>query len=154
MIGRSGSSAGSWVAASQSLRIGRWRLSCAWTCSGMVVVSRNDAAAANSAPTGRGMPRLCLPSVAPRIVDPFRRVADAHILPRRQEESGMANTIARQRDIVDRRLLAEELIAARHSVPAPAHDRRPLAAALKAALGAGRREIRRRVEAANDGAAA
>jgi hypothetical protein len=37
MIGRSGSSAGSWVAASQSLRIGRWRLIGAWAGSGMAV---------------------------------------------------------------------------------------------------------------------
>src|SRR3954447_9679908 len=34
MIGRSGSSAGSWVAASQSLRIGRWRWGAADDCIG------------------------------------------------------------------------------------------------------------------------
>src|SRR4051812_10159940 len=34
MIGRSGSSAGSWVAASQSLRIGRWRWGAEGDCIG------------------------------------------------------------------------------------------------------------------------
>src|SRR5882762_11473091 len=34
MIGRSGSSAGSWVAASQSLRIGRWRAGAEEVCIG------------------------------------------------------------------------------------------------------------------------
>jgi [protein-PII] uridylyltransferase len=63
-------------------------------------------------------------------------------------------SIARQRDIVDRRALAEQLSLAAHSVQVPALDRSPFVAPLKAALTAGRAEIRRRFEANGDGAAA
>jgi len=66
----------------------------------------------------------------------------------------MPQPIVRQRDIVDRRRLAEELAAAARAASAPTLDRRPLTAPLKAALAAGRAEIRRRFEASNDGAAA
>ena len=61
--------------------------------------------------------------------------------------------IARQRDIIDRRALAEELSAAAQSVQAAALDRRPFLAPLRAALTNGRAEIRRRFEATGDGAA-
>ncbi|HEY1259885.1 MAG TPA: [protein-PII] uridylyltransferase, partial [Stellaceae bacterium] len=61
--------------------------------------------------------------------------------------------IHRQRDIVDRRALAEELAQAARSQRLLALDRRPLVALLKEALGAGRAEIRRRFEASGDGAA-
>jgi [protein-PII] uridylyltransferase len=61
--------------------------------------------------------------------------------------------IPQQRDILDRRALHEELAAAlRASASAPL-DRRPLVRPLKAALGAGQAEIRRRFEASGDGAA-
>src|SRR5229473_4188955 len=63
----------------------------------------------------------------------------------------MAN-ILRQRDIIDRRALAEELAQAIADSPAPALDRRALLPPLKAALARGRAEIRRRFEA--DGTAA
>src|SRR5437870_10964338 len=56
-------------------------------------------------------------------------------------------TILRQRDIIDRRALAEELAQAIAGASAPAHDRRVLLPPLKAALGRGRDEIRRRFEA-------
>ena len=61
-------------------------------------------------------------------------------------------TILRQRDIIDRRALAEELAQAIADSPAPALDRRALLPPLKAALARGRAEIRRRFEA--DGTAA
>src|SRR5437879_3000322 len=61
----------------------------------------------------------------------------------------MAN-ILRQRDIIDRRALAEELAQA--IADSPALDRRMLLPPLKAALARGRDEIRRRFEA--DGTAA
>jgi [protein-PII] uridylyltransferase len=61
--------------------------------------------------------------------------------------------ITRQRDIIDRRALAEELALAARSGRAVALDRRSFAAPLKAALAAGRTEIRRRFEASGDGAA-
>ena len=63
------------------------------------------------------------------------------------------STIARQREIIDRRALAEELSAAARSVKAPSLDRASLVAPLKAALTAGRAEIRRRFEATGDGTA-
>ena len=63
------------------------------------------------------------------------------------------NAILRQRDIIDRRRLAEELAEAAGSVAAPALDRKPILAPLKTALAAGRAEIRRRFEAGGDGAA-
>src|SRR5438876_9682991 len=58
----------------------------------------------------------------------------------------MAN-ILRQRDIIDRRALAEELARAIAEAPGPAHDRSVLLPPLKAALARGRAEIRRRFEA-------
>src|SRR6266851_91919 len=64
----------------------------------------------------------------------------------------MMATILRQRDIIDRRALAEELAQAIADSPAPALDRRALLPPLKAALARGRAEIRRRFEA--DGTAA
>ncbi len=62
-------------------------------------------------------------------------------------------TIARQRDIIDRRVLADELSAAARSIKPPSLDRGPLVAPLKAALAAGRDEIRRRFEESGSGAA-
>ena len=56
-------------------------------------------------------------------------------------------TILRQRDIIDRRVLAEELAQAIADAPGPALDRRTLLPPLKAALARGRAEIRRRFEA-------
>src|SRR5713226_1170289 len=64
----------------------------------------------------------------------------------------MMATILRQRDIIDRRALAEELAQAIADSSAPALDRRALLPPLKAALARGRAEIRRRFEA--DGTAA
>jgi len=58
----------------------------------------------------------------------------------------MAN-ILRQRDIIDRRKLAEELALAIADAPAASIDRRALLPPLKAALARGRGEIRRRFEA-------
>src|SRR6266404_6557184 len=63
----------------------------------------------------------------------------------------MAN-ILRQRDIIDRRTLAEELAQAIADSPAPVLDRGVFLPPLKAALARGRDEIRRRFEA--DGTAA
>ncbi len=62
-------------------------------------------------------------------------------------------TIVRQRDIIDRRAVAEELAQAARSQQLLALDRRPLVALLKGALAVGRAEIRRRFEASGDGAA-
>src|SRR5271165_5755780 len=62
-------------------------------------------------------------------------------------------SITRQREIIDRRALAEQLSLAARSVQAPALDRSPFLAPLKAALSVGRAEIRRRFEATGDGAA-
>src|SRR6266849_4482629 len=56
-------------------------------------------------------------------------------------------TILRQRDIIDRRALAEELAQAIADSSAPALDRRVLLPPLKAALNRGRAEIRRRFDA-------
>src|SRR5690349_9535001 len=61
-------------------------------------------------------------------------------------------SIARQRDIIDRRALAAELAAAA-SVGLPALDRRPFIAPAKAALSKGRDEIRRRFDTTANGAA-
>jgi [protein-PII] uridylyltransferase len=58
----------------------------------------------------------------------------------------MAN-ILRQRDIIDRRALAEALAQAIGDVPASAIDRSVLLPPLKAALARGRAEIRRRFDA-------
>jgi [protein-PII] uridylyltransferase len=69
------------------------------------------------------------------------------------EKSGMGS-IARQHDIIDRKALAEQLSRAARSVQGAALDRTPLVAPLKAALNAGRIEIRRRFEANGGGAAA
>src|SRR5579863_2825361 len=62
--------------------------------------------------------------------------------------------IARQREIIDRRALFEELAAAFDEQPAETLDRAPLLAPLKRALAAGRAEIRRRFDAGGSGAAA
>jgi [protein-PII] uridylyltransferase len=62
-------------------------------------------------------------------------------------------SIIRQRDIVDRRAVAEQLSVAARSVNASALDRSAFVAPLKMALTAGRAEIRRRFEATGDGAA-
>jgi [protein-PII] uridylyltransferase len=63
-------------------------------------------------------------------------------------------SITRQREIIDRRALAEELSGAAHSVSAPALDRGPFHVPLRVALSAGRAEIRRRFETTGDGTAA
>jgi [protein-PII] uridylyltransferase len=63
-------------------------------------------------------------------------------------------SIGRQRDIIDRRVLAEGLSLAAQDASSPALDRGPFLAPLRAALAAGRAEIRRRFETAGDGAAA
>ncbi|MBV9859646.1 MAG: [protein-PII] uridylyltransferase [Alphaproteobacteria bacterium] len=60
--------------------------------------------------------------------------------------------IARQREIIDRRALGQRLAEAAASVAAPALDRGPVLAVLKAALAAGRDEVRHRFEAEGDGA--
>jgi [protein-PII] uridylyltransferase len=60
--------------------------------------------------------------------------------------------IARQRDIIDRRRLAEQLTAIAHSPRSTAFERGPFIAPLKAALAAGRAEIRRRFEKSGEGA--
>jgi [protein-PII] uridylyltransferase len=62
-------------------------------------------------------------------------------------------TIVRQRDIIDRRVLAEQLSAAVPAVRSPALDRGAFVAPLKAALTTGHAEIRRRFEATGDGSA-
>jgi [protein-PII] uridylyltransferase len=62
-------------------------------------------------------------------------------------------TITRQREIIDRRTLAEELSVAARAIKTPCLDRAPLVAPLKAALTAGRAEIRRRFEMSGDGTA-
>ena len=62
-------------------------------------------------------------------------------------------TIPRQRDIIDRRRLTEELSAAARSIKSPSLNRAPLAVVLKAALAKGRAEIRRRFEEKGNGAA-
>ena len=64
------------------------------------------------------------------------------------------SNIARQREIIDRRALSEELAAALDERPAETLDRAPLLAPLKRALATGRAEIRRRFEAGGNGAAA
>jgi [protein-PII] uridylyltransferase len=64
-----------------------------------------------------------------------------------------AMKITKQRDIIDRRALGDELLAAVREAVAAGHDRRRLVAPLKAALADGRAEIRRRFEASGDGAA-
>ena len=56
-------------------------------------------------------------------------------------------TILRQRDIIDRRVLAEALAQAIAGARAPSLDRALLLPPLKAALARGRAEIRRRFEA-------
>ncbi len=62
-------------------------------------------------------------------------------------------SIVRQRDIIDRRALAEQLSAAVPAVRSSAIDRGAYVAPLKAALTSGHAEIRRRFEATGDGAA-
>ncbi len=66
--------------------------------------------------------------------------------------SGMG-AITRQREIIDRRALTERLSFVAGSVQAPALARSPFLEPLKAALTAGRAEIRRRFESTGDGAA-
>jgi [protein-PII] uridylyltransferase len=61
-------------------------------------------------------------------------------------------SIARQRDIIDRRAIAEQLSAAVPAVGSTAVDRGAFVAPLKAALTSGHAEIRRRFEATGDGA--
>ena len=61
--------------------------------------------------------------------------------------------IARQREIIDWQALSEQLAAVARSSPSPALDRRPFILPLKAALAAGRAEIRRRFEESGDGSA-
>jgi [protein-PII] uridylyltransferase len=61
--------------------------------------------------------------------------------------------IARQREIIDRQALFEQLAAVARSSPSPALDRRPFILPLKAALAAGHVEIRRRFEETGDGSA-
>jgi [protein-PII] uridylyltransferase len=62
-------------------------------------------------------------------------------------------TIVRQRDIIDRRRLGEELSIAARSAKLPSLDRGPLVAVLKTALAKGHAEIRRRFDEKNNGAA-
>ena len=62
-------------------------------------------------------------------------------------------SIVRQRDIIDRRALADQLSAAVPVVRSPALDRGPFVAPLKATLTKGHAEIRSRFEATGDGAA-
>src|SRR5438552_10056386 len=62
-------------------------------------------------------------------------------------------SIARQRDIIDRRALSEELSLTASSVRGSPLERRAFVAPLRAALTDGRAEIRRRFEANGDGAA-
>src|SRR5271169_5926675 len=62
-------------------------------------------------------------------------------------------SIVRQRDIIDRRALAEQLSAVVPVVRSPALDRGAFVAPLKTALSAGHAEIRRRFEATGDGSA-
>jgi [protein-PII] uridylyltransferase len=63
-------------------------------------------------------------------------------------------SIVRQRGIIDRKALSEELsAAAAGALNSAGLDRAPLAAPLRAALAAGRAEIRRRFEASGDGTA-
>src|SRR3984893_9504070 len=59
--------------------------------------------------------------------------------------------ITRRRGIIDRRVLAEQLSAVARSIQSPALDRAPFVAPLRAALTAGRDEIRRRFEAGGSG---
>jgi [protein-PII] uridylyltransferase len=63
------------------------------------------------------------------------------------------SSIVRQRDIIDRRGLAEQLSAVVPAVRSPALDRGAFVAPLKAVLTKGHAEIRRRFEASGDGAA-
>ncbi|HXO91295.1 MAG TPA: [protein-PII] uridylyltransferase [Stellaceae bacterium] len=60
--------------------------------------------------------------------------------------------ITRRRDIIDRPVLTEQLSAVARSIQSPALDRAPFVAPLRAALTAGRDEIRRRFEATGSGA--
>src|SRR5215831_4461166 len=62
--------------------------------------------------------------------------------------------IPREREIIDREALTEELAAAARRASAPTFDRAPLVAAAKARFLAGHGEVRRRFETAGDGAAA
>jgi [protein-PII] uridylyltransferase len=66
---------------------------------------------------------------------------------------GVIGTITRQRDIIDRQKLNDELSAVARSTKSPSLDRTPLVTVLKAALAKGRAEIRRRFEEKGDGPA-
>ena len=66
---------------------------------------------------------------------------------------GAISTIVRQRDIIDRQKLNDELSAVARSTKSPSLDRAPLVAVLKTALAKGRAEIRRRFEEKGDGPA-
>jgi [protein-PII] uridylyltransferase len=70
----------------------------------------------------------------------------------RPERVGMDN-IARRRDIIDPRALSEELSAAAGAQNSAGLDRATLLVPLRAALAAGRAEIRRRFDASGDGTA-
>src|SRR5436190_761942 len=70
-------------------------------------------------------------------------------MPAGTSEESMAS-ILRQRDIIDRRALAEALLVAAREGKGPGLDRRPLLAPLRAALAGGRAEIRRRFEVEGD----
>jgi [protein-PII] uridylyltransferase len=61
--------------------------------------------------------------------------------------------IPRQRDIIDRRVVEQQLSAIARSIQSPGLDRGPFITPLRASLTAGRDEIRRRFEATGDGAA-
>src|ERR1700692_4523700 len=64
------------------------------------------------------------------------------------------SAILRQREIIDRRAVAEELAQAIGAAESPGLDRRPVLGPLRAALDRGRGEIQRRFEAHGGAAAA
>ena len=96
-----------------------------------------------------------LSSGAPPSADRATKPAEAVFAsrPGRGPGRGIVGGITRQREIIDRRALAAELSAAAGSVKTSSFERAPMVAPLKAALAAGRAEIRRRFEAAGDGTA-
>jgi [protein-PII] uridylyltransferase len=83
--------------------------------------------------------------------------ARRHILPlaaiNARRERNRMGSIARQRDIIDRRRLTAELSDAARALKSPGPDRTPLLAVLRAALSQGRTEIRHRFEQKGTGAA-
>src|SRR5262249_17136308 len=85
----------------------------------------------------------------------LRRLCDSRVpqdKTRSQRGRNIMPGIPRQRDIIDRRVLAEQLSAVAHSIQSPALDRSAFVATLRAALTAGGAAIRRRFEATGDGA--